>query len=211
MAAKDLSSRPLPPGVRYCPGYLDRTAQEDLLDIIRQGVTEAPLFVPTMPKTGKEMSVRMSNFGSLGWVTDKARGYRYQADHPLTGRPWPSIPQPLLEMWDDLSGFGAPPEACLVNFYDDAAKMGMHQDSDEEEMGAPVVSLSLGNACLFRVGGTNRGGKTTSLRLESGDAIILSGPARLIYHGVDRIYPDTSDLLKAGGRINLTLRRVTRV
>ena len=114
-------------------------------------------------------------------------------------------------MWNELSGFGAPPEACLVNFYDDDAKMGMHQDSDEEEMSAPVVSLSLGNACLFRVGGTNRGGKTTSLRLESGDAIILSGPARLIYHGVDRIYPDTSDLLKAGGRINLTLRRVTRV
>ena len=170
----------------------------------------APLFVPAMPRTGKEMSVRMTNCGALGWVTDKARGYRYQDTHPVTGDPWPPIPNRLLALWDSVSGYPHPPEACLVNFYDAGAKMGLHQDRDEQEFGAPVVSLSLGDACLFRVGGPRRQDKTVSFRLESGDLVVLGGEGRLAFHGVDRIYADTSPLLKNGGRINLTLRRVTR-
>ena len=196
-------------GVKLWPGYFDLPAQQSLLQAIRSGTESAPLFTPKMPRTGKEMSVRMTNFGSLGWVTDKENGYRYQAMHPVSGKPWPEIPDSLLNLWSDLADYPHPPEACLVNYYDDVAKMGMHQDRDEEQFEAPVLSVSLGNDCLFRVGGTSRGGKTQSFRLRSGDVMMLSGEARLAFHGVDRVYPDTSPLLKQGGRVNLTLRRVT--
>ena len=189
-------------------GFFDFGAQQKLLETIRTATAKAPLFVPRMPKTGKEMSVRMTNLGPLGWVTDQQNGYRYQSVHPHTGRNWPDIPQELLNLWESVADYPHPPEACLVNYYSDDAKMGMHQDRDEEMFEAPVVSVSLGNECLFRVGGTTRGGKTRSFRLRSGDVMMLSGPARLAYHGVDRIYADTNDLLKNGGRINLTLRRV---
>ncbi|MCJ8308597.1 MAG: alpha-ketoglutarate-dependent dioxygenase AlkB [Rhizobiaceae bacterium] len=196
-------------GVKLWPGYFDLPAQQSLLQAIRSGTESAPLFTPKMPRTGKEMSVRMTNFGSLGWVTDKENGYRYQAMHPVSGEPWPEIPDLLLNLWSDLADYPHPPEACLVNYYDDAAKMGLHQDRDEEQFEAPVLSVSLGNDCLFRVGGTSRGGKTQSFRLRSGDVMMLTNEARLAFHGVDRIYPDTSPLLKQGGRVNLTLRRVT--
>lgn len=199
----------LPKGVRHIPGYLDREAQEALVEDIRAVVLDAPLYVPAMPGTGKEMSVRMTNCGALGWVTDRERGYRYQPTHPATGRPWPPIPEALLQIWREMSGYPHPPEACLVNFYTDTAKMGLHQDRDETDLAAPVVSISLGDACLFRVGETTRSGRTVSIRLDSGDLVILGGEGRLCFHGVDRIYPATSTLLKNGGRINLTLRRVT--
>ena len=196
-------------GVIHLPEYLDRSAQEALLGEIRAVVREAPLFVPAMPRTGKEMSVRMTNCGALGWVTDKERGYRYQETHPVTGKPWPAIPESLLALWNEVADFPAPPQACLVNHYTDGAKMGLHQDRDEETFAAPVVSVSLGDACLFRVGGTKRSDKTLSVRLQSGDVVVLGGAGRLAFHGVDRIYPGTSTLLSAPGRINLTLRRVT--
>ncbi len=199
----------LPKGVRHIPGHLDRAAQEALVEDVRAVVQSAPLFIPAMPRTGKEMSVRMTNCGALGWVTDKERGYRYQPTHPVTGNPWPPVPDALLRLWETVSGYPHPPEACLVNFYASTAKMGLHQDRDESELTAPVVSVSLGDECLFRVGGTGRGERTVSFRLKSGDVVILGGEGRLAYHGVDRIYPSTSALLKNGGRINLTLRRVT--
>jgi alkylated DNA repair protein (DNA oxidative demethylase) len=195
-------------GIRHFPGYLDRPAQEHLVEIIRQVVTEAPLYVPAMPGTGKPMSVRMTNCGPLGWVTDKEGGYRYQPTHPMTGKPWPALPAELVALWEKLAGYPKPPEACLVNFYSDDAKMGLHQDRDEQELGAPVLSISLGNTCLFRVGGLDRKDPTGSFRLSSGDIVLLGGEGRLAFHGVDRIYPGTSTLLKSGGRINLTLRRV---
>jgi alkylated DNA repair protein (DNA oxidative demethylase) len=196
-------------GIRHLPGYLDRAAQERLVEAIREVVTEAPLYVPSMPGTGKPMSVRMTNCGALGWLTDKQRGYRYQPTHPATDKPWPPIPTELLDLWQTLSGYSKPPEACLVNFYADDAKMGLHQDRDESDLQAPVLSISLGNTCLFRVGGLDRKDATGSFRLSSGDVVILGGEGRLAFHGVDRIYPGTSTLLKNGGRINLTLRRVT--
>ena len=200
----------LPKGVRHMPGYLPRPAQEALVEAVRTVVQEAPLYVPAMPRTGKEMSVRMTNCGTLGWVTDKENGYRYQAAHPVTGKPWPAIPESLLALWREVSAYPHPPEACLVNFYTADAKMGLHQDRDEQEFAAPVVSISLGDDCLFRVGQTVRDGKTVSFRLKSGDVVVLGGEGRLAFHGVDRIYPMTSALLKNGGRINLTLRRVTQ-
>lgn len=199
----------LPKGVRHLPGYLSPETQLDFLSEIRAAVQAAPLYVPAMPRTGKEMSVRMTNCGSLGWVTDKERGYRYQPTHPAIGNPWPPIPPSLLDLWSDVAGYPHPPEACLVNFYSADAKMGLHQDRDEKDFDAPVVSVSLGDDCLFRVGGTQRGDATISFRLKSGDVVVLGGEGRLCFHGVDRIYPKTSTLLSNGGRINLTLRRVT--
>jgi DNA oxidative demethylase len=200
----------LPDGIRHFPGFLDSAAQAALVEDIRAIVAEAPLFTPQMPRTGKEMSVRMTNCGPLGWVTDKERGYRYQAMHPVTGREWPEIPARLAGLWQELSGYGHPAEACLVNFYSSEAKMGLHQDRDEQDFDAPVLSISLGGACLFRVGGLKREDKTVPFRLESGDIVLIGGKSRLAFHGVDRIYPDSSTLLKNGGRINLTMRRVTR-
>jgi alkylated DNA repair protein (DNA oxidative demethylase) len=204
-----ISGHLLQPGVRHFPARFDRAEQEALLVQLRAAVAAAPLFTPEMPRTGKPFSVRMTNLGSLGWVSDRERGYRYQATHPVTGKPWPPMPEVLLDLWRDVSGYPHPPEACLVNFYSGTAKMGLHQDRDEQELSAPVVSVSLGDTALFRIGGTARGGKTQSVKLASGDVLVFGGPARLAYHGIDRLYPGTSTLLKDGGRINLTLRRVT--
>ncbi|MBL8579807.1 MAG: alpha-ketoglutarate-dependent dioxygenase AlkB [Mesorhizobium sp.] len=203
------ADKTLPSGIRTLPDRFDRTAQQALVEDIRRVVEAAPLFTPAIPRTGKEMSVRMTNCGELGWVTDKERGYRYQPTHPVTNEPWPPIPQTLLDLWREVADHPEPPQACLVNFYSDAAKMGLHQDRDESDFSAPVVSVSLGDDCLFRVGGTNRGDPTQSFRLRSGDVVVLGGEGRLAFHGVDRIYPGSSTLLKNGGRINLTLRRVT--
>jgi alkylated DNA repair protein (DNA oxidative demethylase) len=199
---------PLPPGVRHLLGHLDKANQEALVEVVRAIVVEAPLYTPTMPKSGKEMSVRMTNCGSLGWVTDKEHGYRYQPTHPVTGKPWPAIPDILLDIWRDTAESDVEPEACLINYYDPTAKMGLHQDRDEREFSAPVLSISLGDDCLFRVGGVKRDDPTTSFRLSSGDVVVIGGEGRLAFHGVDRIYPGTSMLLKREGRINLTLRRV---
>jgi len=198
----------LAPGVTLIPGYLDRAAQHDLLAAIRAVIAAAPLYVPRMPRSGKPMSVMMTNCGPLGWVTDAERGYRYQAMHPETGAPWPAMPAAILKAWTDLAGYPHAPQACLINVYAPAARMGLHQDKDEQDLAAPVVSLSLGDTALFRVGGTQRGGPTQSVRLASGDAVVLGGQGRLAFHGVDRIMPGTSTLLPEGGRINLTLRRV---
>jgi len=197
-----------PDGLRCHQGYLGRAQQETLLAAIRQVLADAPPFTPLMPKSGRPFSVRMSNCGSLGWLSD-ASGYRYARTHPQTGRPWPPMPAALLELWDAVAGYAPPPQACLINIYGPAARMGLHQDRDATDFGAPVVSVSLGDACLFRIGGSKRSDPTRSFRLNSGDLVVLGGSSRLAFHGVDRIYPGTSTLLTEGGRINLTLRRVT--
>jgi alkylated DNA repair protein (DNA oxidative demethylase) len=196
-------------GLRVYPALIglddQRKLVEDLHDIVRQ----SPLFVPSMPTSGKPFSVRMTNCGSLGWVSDKA-GYRYQRTHPVTGQPWPPMPALVLDVWQKVSAYKYPPEACLVNFYEETARMGMHQDKDEEDFDAPVVSISLGDTCVFRVGGVERSDPTSSIKLSSGDVVVLGEQSRMAFHGVDRILPKTSSLLRRGGRINLTLRRVTR-
>ena len=196
--------------MQYFPKKLDPTAQAALLGDIRRIIGHAPLFVPTMPRSGTPMSVRMTNAGSVGWVTDKARGYRYQASHPETGAPWPAIPQRLLALWAALADYPHLPEACLINYYGGAAKMGLHQDRDEEDFAAPVLSVSLGDTAIFRVGGTTRKRPTRTLELQSGDVVVLGGSDRLAYHGIDRVLAETSSLLEEGGRFNLTLRRVTK-
>jgi alkylated DNA repair protein (DNA oxidative demethylase) len=204
--------------MRLLPDRLGPAAQRNVLDAIVERLAEAPFYTPRMPRTGKPFSVRMTNFGPLGWVADKTGGYRYQATHPNTGRPWPAIPPMLLDLWDEVTGNSLPPEAFLVNHYAGSAKMGLHQDRDEQDLDAPVLSVSLGDRARFRLGGTRRGGPTQSFILESGAVLTLEGETRLAYHGIDRVWPGTSDLLSAypdafpqGGRLNLTLRRVTRV
>ena len=198
----------LAPGALWYREALDTATQAALLDEICAVLRAAPLFTPAMPRTGTPFSVRMSNCGPLGWVSDAA-GYRYQPFHPETRAPWPPLPASLLDLWARLSGSAAPPEACLINAYAAGARMSLHQDRDEADFTAPVLSVSLGDTAVFRLGGESRRGPTRSIRLASGDVFLLSGPSRLAFHGIDRILPCTSSLIAEGGRINLTLRRVT--
>lgn len=185
---------------------LGQDAQAALVDDVRDCLKVAPLFQPVTPR-GTPISVRMSAAGQFGWVSDR-KGYRYEATHP-SGTPWPVIPDRLLELWRDVVPEARPPECCLINWYADAAKMGMHRDRDEKDLSQPVVSVSLGDDALFRMGNATRGGKTESVWLRSGDVVVMRGSARNAYHGVDRVRANSSTLLRNGGRINLTLRVVT--
>jgi alkylated DNA repair protein (DNA oxidative demethylase) len=195
------------PGVVLWREWFDRAAQRSLVETVFALAGRAPFHKPTMPKSGKPFSVEETNFGTLGWVSDKS-GYRYQATHPITDEEWPPIPHELLDLWKRVTEFPMLPECCLVNLYREGAKMGAHQDADEEAREAPVVSVSLGDAALFRIGGNQRKEPTRSVKLCSGDVLVFGGPARMAFHGVDRIVPGTSTLIPGGGRINLTLRRV---
>jgi len=202
------------PGVFLWRERFSPSQQKHLLEEVMEKLKEAPLYRPVMPKTGKPFSVEESNFGKLGWVSDKD-GYRYQPTHPATGAPWPAIPAALLELWAEINP-PPEPECCLVNLYRAGAKMGLHQDLDERDVSAAVVGISLGDDALFRIGGKQvggkwaRGGKTVSVTLASGDVIAFGDTARLAYHGIDRIKPGSSRLLPGGGRLSLTLRRVAR-
>jgi alkylated DNA repair protein (DNA oxidative demethylase) len=196
-------------GFRLLPGHLGAAAQAALLDCVFAAVKSAPFVTPRMPKTGAPMSVMQTNLGVLGWVSDQARGYRYEATHPETGRPWPAMPDALRDLWRSVSGYPADAEACLVNLYRGPARMGLHVDADEAAVDAPVVSVSLGDAALFRLGGPRRSDPTRSVRLSSGDVVVLGGASRRWFHGVDRIVAGSSRLVPGGGRINLTMRRVS--
>lgn len=204
----------LPEGCHYLPGYFGVSEQVELARDIKRILDQAPLFQPRMPRTGKPFSVRMSNCGTLGWVSDAALGYRYQDAHPETGAPWPAMPASLLALWAAVAGSTAkPPEACLINYYAGGTKMGSHKDADEKDFSAPVVSVSLGDEAAFHIGGLQRSDAKQRIRLYSGDVFVLGGASRLAFHGIDRVYAGTSDLLRQAGlaeagRINLTLRRV---
>lgn len=192
-------------GFAVFKGMLTPDRQSALVARLRRLIAAAPLFSPQTPY-GKPMSVRMTSAGKYGWVSDR-RGYRYERRHP-SGVAWPDIPASVLDIWAQVTGLQRQPDCCLVNFYGPGARMGMHQDRDEADFSWPVVSISLGDDGLFRIGNETRGGTTESIWLASGDVVVMGGAARLTYHGVDRIRPGTSGLLKDGGRLNLTLRVV---
>jgi len=191
-------------GFRLWPGALSPDEQADLRDRVLAAIGAAPFYRPTT-RTGRAFSVEMSNLGPLGWVSDRG-GYRYQPTHPVTDAPRPPMPERLLELWSELTGWSDPPDACLVNLYREGARMGLHQDLDEQDRAAPVLSVSLGDTAVFRFGAAG-GGPTRSVRLTSGDVCALTGPARLARHGIDRILAGSSSLIPGGGRLNLTLRR----
>lgn len=195
-------------GFRLLPEYFPPPAQKALVAEILALLDENPLYRATMPRTGKPMSVRMTNLGPLGWISD-IKGYRYGPTHPETGRPWGPILPALIALWNDVADYPAAPQACLLNWYDASSRLGLHVDADETARDAPVVSVSLGARALFRLGGEARSDPTSSMRLASGDVVVLGGRSRRAYHGVDRIYPGSSTLVPGGGRLNLTLRRVT--
>jgi alkylated DNA repair protein (DNA oxidative demethylase) len=202
MTAGPLSLR----GVQVWPGFLSRSAQELVLSEVMAVMDAAPVVHP-VTRWGKAMSVAMTSAGRFGWISDR-RGYRYEPRHP-SGVPWPPIPTSVLAVWEAVASEARAPECCLINLYRDGARMGLHQDRDEADVSQPVVSISLGDEALFRVGNLERGGSTESVWLRSGDVCILGGAARLLHHGIDRVRDGSSDLVPGGGRINLTLRVVT--
>ncbi|MFC7702710.1 alpha-ketoglutarate-dependent dioxygenase AlkB family protein [Plastorhodobacter daqingensis] len=193
-------------GVAVWPGFLSPAEQADLVADLRGIARQAP-FASQVTPGGRPMSVRMTAAGQFGWIS--GRGFQGYAAQQPDGRPWPPIPARVLAIWDAVSGSARAPESLLVNFYGEGARMGLHQDRDEADFSCPVVSISLGDDGLFRVGNRERGGRTESLWLRSGDVVVLGGESRLVHHGVDRIRFRSSALLPQGGRINLTLRIVT--
>lgn len=192
-------------GFQIHKGFLDLAAQRAVLAAIRGVVAQAPFSRYAVPH-GKQMSVRMTAAGRYGWTAD-ARGYRYAETHP-GGQRWPDIPPDVLAIWENVSGVARAPESCLINYYDATARMSLHRDDTEADTAWPVVSVSLGDEGLFRMGNVTRGGKTESHWLQSGDVVVMAGDARMAYHGVDRIRAGSSTLLPKGGRLNLTLRVV---
>ncbi|NPU10624.1 DNA oxidative demethylase AlkB [Bradyrhizobium sp. 83012] len=198
---------PLAPGAVLLRGFA-RPYDNELITAIEAIAAQAP-FRRMVTPGGHQMSVAMTSCGSLGWVTDRS-GYRYDACDPDTGRPWPAMP-PLLrrlaEQAASEAGFADfAPDACLINRYEPGAKMSLHQDRDERDIGAPIVSVSLGLPATFLFGGLKRTDKTQRYRLAHGDVVVWGGPARLAFHGVAPLADGEHGLL-GRQRINLTFRR----
>jgi alkylated DNA repair protein (DNA oxidative demethylase) len=188
-------------------GFAD-PIEADLLADLRAIVAQAP-FRQMFTPGGHQMSVAMTNCGDLGWVTDRT-GYRYDGNDPETGKPWPAMPasfRDLAERASAAAGFEAfSPDACLINRYQPGARMSLHQDKDEEDFGAPIVSVSLGLPATFLFGGLKRSDKPRRFRLEHGDIVVWGGPARLVYHGVAPL-ADGEHAVLGRQRINLTFRK----
>jgi DNA oxidative demethylase len=183
--------------------------EADLIAALHDVVAQAP-FRHMVTPGGHQMSVAMTNCGSLGWVTDRT-GYRYDANDPESGRPWPAMPPSLRELAGQAAtsaGFGGfSPDACLINRYQPGARMSLHQDKDEDDFGAPIVSVSLGLPAIFLFGGLKRSDKPRRFRLEHGDVVVWGGPARLVFHGVAPLAGGEHALM-GRQRINLTFRKV---
>jgi DNA oxidative demethylase len=203
--------RSLGPGVSCMKGLAASRAIDGSSPVwthVQRVLTAAPLRHLVTPG-GFRMSVAMSNCGALGWVSDR-RGYRYEAHDPLSGQPWPAMPQALQQLAADAAaraGYaGFQPDACLINRYAAGAKMSLHQDKDEQDFSQPIVSVSLGLPAVFLWGGAARGDATQRLLLEHGDVLVWGGSARLNFHGVMPLKPG-EHAVTGPCRINLTFRR----
>ncbi|MGY3453668.1 DNA oxidative demethylase AlkB [Bradyrhizobium sp. USDA 4353] len=198
---------PLAPGAVLLRGFA-RPHEMELITAIEAITAQAP-FRRMITPGGHQMSVAMTNCGPLGWVTDRS-GYRYDPVDPEIGQPWPAMPPLFRELADNAAreaGFpGFAPDACLINRYEPGAKMSLHQDRDERDIGAPIVSVSLGLPATFLFGGLKRTDKTQRHRLVHGDVVVWGGPARLVFHGVAPL-ADGEHALLGRRRINLTFRR----
>ena len=201
-------------GLKLYPDYLSQAQQEQLLQTVIDAIQPTPFYQAKSPYSGKSIGPKMTNMGELGWYSDE-KGYRYQEHHPETNLPWSAMPQVLLDIWADVSDYDKPPQCCLVNYYDQPdSKLGLHKDHDEETFEPPIVSVSLGDSCLFRMGLTDKKTPTRSFTVDSGAIMVMGKQARTAYHGVDRILYGETTLLNNKkpfhqGRLNLTLRRVT--
>lgn len=202
-------------GFHHLPGFLSADEQQALLGIAREVVRAAPLLRPRMVIAGQVLPFKLTltNAGPWGWWADEA-GFRYVDAHPVTGRPWPPIPQLLLRLAERaLDACGLPimgVENCLLNHYAAGESLGQHQDNTEQDLDAPIVSLSIGADALFLLGGPQRSDPPREYVLRSGDLVIQSGPARRAFHGIKKLYPTMGNTLKDGGRLNFTLRKVWR-
>ena len=199
----------LPEGVIFRPHALTAKEQVEVLAGVRTVVGAAPL-ARLQTKTGGLTSAAMTNCGPAGWWSD-TKGYRYVNMNPATGSPWPCFPQSFLAAVSKIA-HGSPwpdfaPDACLINFYEPGAKMGLHQDKDEKDFTQPIITVCLGDDADFLVGGFARSDKTKVLVVRSGDALIMGGASRMLFHGVRKIYPGTSPLTDVGGRFSLTFRK----
>lgn len=190
---------------------LTKEAQQEILAAARRVVRQAPLFRPTMPVSGQPFGYSMTNCGDLGWIADK-NGYRYQDNHPDTGKSFPAMPKAIQELALALAeGTGNGdfyPESCLLNFYSKGQKLGLHQDNTEQNLSAPIISVSLGDTGIFILGGKHRTDETKHYIIQSGDCIVMSGESRNYFHAFKGVVPNTSSLLRNGGRLNLTIRQV---
>lgn len=201
----DLFGVSLPEGVKVLRGFALPQAANLLADIER--IAGSAPFRHMVTPGGQTMSAAMTNAG-FGWVTDR-KGYRYSREDPVTGAPWPDLPP----SWRDLAGaaahqagFAFTPDGCLINRYQPGARMGLHQDRDEQDFGAPIVSVSLGLPVVFLFGGMNRTDPVVKMPLEHGDVVVWGGPVRLAFHGVAPLKPGDHPLIGAV-RYNLTLRK----
>ena len=185
-----------------------KPAEAELIAALRGVVEQAPFRHMSTPG-GHQMSVAMTNCGTAGWVTDRS-GYRYDGIDPDSGKPWPAMPASFRELAGTAArqaGFdGFSPDACLVNCYVPDARMSLHQDRDEGDFGAPIVSVSLGLPAIFLFGGLKRSDKPQRYRLEHGDIAVWGGPARLAFHGVAPL-AEGEHALMGRQRINLTFRK----
>ncbi len=189
---------------------LTKVVQQEVLVAARTVVKQAPLFRPMMP-TGQSFNYSMTNCGDLGWVADR-HGYRYQELHPETFRAFPAMPQVIQDLAITLAkttgNDNFHPQSCLINLYSKGEKLGLHQDNTEENLTAPIISISLGDSGIFVLGGKHRNDETRQYIVQSGDVIVMGGESRNFFHAFKGTVPNTSNLLKNGGRLNLTIRQV---
>jgi Alkylated DNA repair protein len=190
--------------------YLNTSQQKRFLELARQIPLISPLFQPVMPN-GKQFNCKMTSCGDFGWISDR-NGYRYDRLHPFTHQPFAPMPKEFsdlaIKIANSIGEFDYKPQSCLINYYPISGRLGIHQDNTEKNLVPAIISISLGDDAIFAIGGNKYSDRIHEILLKSGDILVLHGNSRLFFHGIKRIVPFTSNLLKNGGRLNFTIRQV---